>query len=106
MSCNHEWVESIRCTACGQTIEHRAEGFAKLREEVNHLEACNEQLRIGHTEDRQELQRRKLEIARLRDTMLDALALLRDWEDYDPDDPECSWVARRDDFLEAHEGEP
>lgn len=49
------------------------------------------------------IQKQKLELAKLRDAFEDAVALLRDWEDYDPSDRECSWKARRDDFLEAHE---
>jgi len=33
----------------------------------------------------------------------DAVALLRDWEDYDPTDPESGWLKRRDEFLAEHE---
>jgi hypothetical protein len=31
--------------------------------------------------------------------------ILRDWEDYEPDDPECTWGTRRDEFLEEYEEE-
>lgn len=75
MSCDHKWTESIRCTECGQTIEHRAEAFQKF----------------------------KLDFAKLRDAFEDAVALLRDWEDYDPADRECTWKQRRDEFLAEHE---
>jgi len=49
------------------------------------------------------IQLQKLELAKLRDAFDDAVALLRDWEDYDPDDPECGWQKRRDEFLAEHE---
>ena len=41
----------------------------------------------------------------LRAALDDAVALLRDWEDYEPDDPECGWQNRRDEFLAEHEKE-
>jgi hypothetical protein len=44
-------------------------------------------------------------IDELRAALDDAVALLRDWEDYDSDDPECSWQKRRDEFLAEHEKE-
>jgi hypothetical protein len=43
------------------------------------------------------------ELAKLRAAFDDAIALLRDWEDYDPDDQECEWQDRRDEFLAEHE---
>lgn len=49
------------------------------------------------------VQQQKFELARLRDAFDDAVALLRDWEDYDPKDRECTWKARRDEFLAEHE---
>jgi hypothetical protein len=49
------------------------------------------------------IQKQKLELAKLRDAFDDAVALLRDWEDYDPDDTECGWDKRRDEFLAEHE---
>jgi hypothetical protein len=48
-------------------------------------------------------QARKLGLAKLRAAFDDAVALLRDWEDYDPADPECGWLERRDEFLAEHE---
>lgn len=48
-------------------------------------------------------QQQKLELAKLRDAFEDAVALLRDWEDYDPADRECTWKQRRDEFLTEHE---
>lgn len=39
------------------------------------------------------------------DALSEAVALLRDWEDYEPDDPECTWVDRRDAFLAEYEHE-
>lgn len=74
-----------------------------LRDEVAHLEACNEQLRIADGENIRDIKRQKLELAKLRDAFDDAVALLRDWEDYDPADPECGWQKRRDEFLAEHE---
>ena len=41
----------------------------------------------------------------LRAALDDAVSLLRDWEDYEPDDPECGWQDRRDAFLAEHEKE-
>lgn len=67
------------------------------------LEACNDQLRIAETELNRAIQKQKLEIAQLRDAFGDAVALLRDWEDYDPADRECTWKRRRDEFLAEHE---
>lgn len=49
------------------------------------------------------IQQQKLELAKLRDAFDDAVALLRDWEDYDPADRECTWKQRRDEFLAEHE---
>lgn len=49
------------------------------------------------------IQKQKLEIARLRNALDDAVALLRDWEDYDVGDRECMWPKRRDEFLAEHE---
>lgn len=49
------------------------------------------------------IQKQKLELAKLRDAFEDAVALLRDWEDYDPADRECTWKQRRDEFLAEHE---
>lgn len=49
------------------------------------------------------VQRQKLELAQARDAFDDAVALLRDWEDYDPADRECTWKQRRDEFLAEHE---
>lgn len=49
------------------------------------------------------IQKQKLELAKLRDAFDDAVALLRDWEDYDPDDEQCGWEKRRDEFLAEHE---
>jgi hypothetical protein len=43
------------------------------------------------------------EADKLRAALADAISLLRDWEDYEPDDPECTWGTRRDEFLAAHE---
>jgi hypothetical protein len=48
-------------------------------------------------------QPQKLELAKLRDAFEDAVSLLRDWEDYDPLDPEAGWLKRRDEFLAEHE---
>lgn len=48
-------------------------------------------------------QAQKLELARLRNALDDAVALLRDWEDYDVGDRECMWPKRRDEFLAEHE---
>lgn len=48
-------------------------------------------------------QKQKLDLAKLRDAFDDAVALLRDWEDYDPADRECGWKQRRDEFLAEHE---
>lgn len=44
-----------------------------------------------------------VEFERMRDLFDDAVALLRDWEDYDPADRECTWKTRRDEFLAEHE---
>lgn len=49
------------------------------------------------------IQTQKLELAKLRDAFEDAVSLLRDWEDYEPDDPESGWLTRRDEFLAEHE---
>lgn len=45
----------------------------------------------------------ELQTEKLRTAFDDAVALLRDWEDYEPDDPECGWLKRRDEFLAEHE---
>ena len=50
-----------------------------------------------------DLVRTQHEADALRATLDDAIALLRDWEDYDPADRECSWKERRDEFLSEHE---
>lgn len=47
--------------------------------------------------------RQKLELVKLRNALDDAVALLRDWEDYDVGDRECMWPKRRDEFLAEHE---
>lgn len=49
------------------------------------------------------IQKQKLELARLRDALDDAVALLRDWEDYDVGDRESMWPVRREEFLAEHE---
>lgn len=49
------------------------------------------------------IQKQKLELAQLRDAFDDAVALLRDWEDYDADDVACGWLERRNEFLAEHE---
>ena len=85
MSCPHN--DTIACRNC----------------EFVHLESCNEQLRIAESENIRDIKRQKLELAKLRDAFDDAVALLRDWEDYDPKDRECTWKARRDEFLAEHE---
>lgn len=53
----------------------------------------------------EELVLAQLESELLRDAFNDAIALLRDWEDYDPADRECTWKTRRDEFLAQHEKE-
>lgn len=49
------------------------------------------------------IQFQMLELAKLRDAFEDAIALLRDWEDYDVGDRECMWPKRREEFLAEHE---
>ena len=44
-------------------------------------------------------------IDELRAALAAAVDLLRDWEDYEPDDPECTWGTRRDEFLAEYEHE-
>lgn len=84
MSCDHKFVDSSDCLKCGISIQTLVGG------------------------DRAELvgiaQQQKLELAKLRDAFLDALALLRDWEDSDPADEQCTWQSRREEFLTEHEG--
>lgn len=45
------------------------------------------------------------ELGRLRTILADAVDLLRDWEDYEPGDPQCTWATRRAEFLKEHEAE-
>jgi hypothetical protein len=83
MSCDHKFVDSDVCLRCGVSA-YRLRGEA-------------------HAEALELLQTQKLELAKLRDAFDDAVALLRDWEDYEPDDETCTWVDRRDEFLKEHE---
>ncbi len=77
MTCDHEFIDSGHCLKCGWTPPPRG------------LDAITQQ--------------QKLELAKLRDAFDDAVALIRDWEDYDPNDIHCSWEGRRDEFLAEHE---
>jgi hypothetical protein len=90
MSCNHKFVDSNHCGKCGLHVHQIA--ALELGEASREV---YEQTRA--------IQQQKLELAKLRDAFDDAVALLRDWEDYDPADPECGWQKRRDEFLAEHE---
>jgi len=83
VSCDHKFVDSNVCLKCGVSIG------ALLDQDRGEL--------VGI------VQKQKLELAKLRDAFDDAVALLRDWEDYDPDDEQCGWEKRRDEFLAEHE---
>jgi hypothetical protein len=93
MNCDHKFIDSNSCAKCGAPI-----GVLRTASALEVATATNaEQAGIA--------QQQKLELAKLRDAFLDALALLRDWEDFDPNDDACTWETRRDSFLAEHEGE-
>lgn len=88
MSCDHEFI-TPGCSTC--------------EAELTELRAVDEAVEATYGQ-RALIQKQKLDLAQLRDAFDDAVALLRDWEDYDPADPEAGWKKRRDEFLAEHEG--
>jgi hypothetical protein len=90
MTCSHTFLASGACSKCGTHIRR-----------VSAEELLGKAPRV----ETEGVETPQLELTRLAAILADAIDLLRDWEDYDPADPECTWKARRDEFLREHEAE-
>lgn len=93
MTCDHKFIDSNQCAKCGVSVGTLRTELASLKQSI--AGTCHRET-VGC-----DANEHAAEYAN--EALAEAISILRDWEDYDPDDPECTWGTRRDEFLEKYE---